>query len=271
MGLVTYILLGDVVSEALKFTTKLMLMLSVLSWVVLCAGPLGYKSAALPLQAAMLSLIVSLGIAFVTFILSVTLLLWSKGKGLNQNQKFLVVAILITLMPNLLVGTQLKKATSLPEIHDITTDTLNPPVFHDIVALRKGAPNSLKYQLDGAAETLAALQRSAYPDLKTVATSLSSQHVLELSVQILQDQGLDVVNVDPANNIIEATATSFWYGFKDDLVVRIQAVEPGSRVDLRSVSRVGRSDVGANAARIRAFIQRFKSLEAINQRVIATE
>jgi uncharacterized protein (DUF1499 family) len=70
-----------------------------------------------------------------------------------------------------------------------------------------------------------------------------------------------VINVNAVKGIIEATATSFWYGFKDDVVVRIQATEQGSKIDLRSVSRVGRSDVGVNAIRIRTFSNEFKVRE----------
>ena len=184
-----------------------------------------------------------------------------KDKGFNQNRKFLFLALLISLVPSILVGTQLKKAASAPEIHDITTDTLNPPVFDDIVALRNGAPNSLVYEYQGSAEKLSELQRIAYPDLTTLTSSLSAKQAIERATDVLTAQGLDIVNVDHVKGVVEATATSFWYGFKDDVVVRIQATDQGSRIDLRSISRVGRSDVGANTARIRTFSKRFKAFE----------
>lgn len=246
-------------SETLKLTTKLMVIMSVLSLVVLCAGPLGYKSGALPLQPAMLSLIVSLGIAVITFIATVLFYCLVKEKGFGHNKKFLLLALLICLVPSLLVGTQLHKATKVPEIHDITTDPFDPPVFDVVVQLRQDAPNSLVYEYQGSAEKLANLQHVAYPDLKPLASTLSVPQAVERSINILRSQGLDIVNVDVEKGMIEATATSFWYGFKDDLVVRIQANEQGSRIDLRSVSRVGRSDIGANAARISDFIQYFKA------------
>ncbi|MFT7185312.1 MAG: hypothetical protein ACI84K_000687 [Pseudohongiellaceae bacterium] len=248
-------------NEALKFKTKLMVTMSILSIVILCAGPLGYKSGALPLQPAMVTLIVSLGIAVVTLILSLILFALGKDKGFSQNRKFLLIALLISLVPSLFVGMQLKTAASVPEIHDISTDTFNPPVFDAIVMLRKDAPNSLVYEYRGSAEKLAALQIAAYPDLKPLTSILPVNLAIERTVGILKNQGLDVINVNAANGTIEATATSFWYGFKDDVVVRIQATEQGTRVDLRSVSRVGLSDVGANAARIRLFSKEFKALE----------
>ena len=248
-------------NEAPKKPTKVMVMMSILSIVVLCAGPFGYKSGVLSLQPALLLLIASLGIAVVTLIASVLLFLWDKNKGLNQNRKFLLMALLTSLVPSLLVGAQLRMATLVPEIHDITTDTLNPPVFDDIVALRKGASNDLIYEYQGSAEKLAELQRAAYPDLMPLTSSLSVKQAMERSVGILKEQGLEVINVDHVKGLIEATATSLWYGFKDDVVVRIQATDQSRRIDLRSVSRVGRSDVGANAARIRTFSNKFNALE----------
>jgi len=238
-----------------------MVMMSILSVVILFAGPLGYKSGVLPLQPALLSLIVSMGIAVVAFISSFVLFVLVKNKSFNQNRKLLFIALLISLIPSLLVGTQLKKAASVPEIHDITTDTLNPPVFNDIAELRKDAPNGLVYEYQGSADKLGELQRAAYPDLKPLDSPLSAKKAIKRVVDILEGQGLDIVNVDHAEGVVEATATSFWYGFKDDVVVRIRGTDQGSTIDLRSVSRVGRSDIGANAARIKAFIKKFHALE----------
>ena len=83
--------------------------------------------------------------------------------------------------------------------------------------------------------------------------------VFDRSEQVVQGLGWEVVNADRAAGRIEATDTTFWFGFKDDVVVRIRPADNGSRVDLRSVSRVGGGDIGANAARIRAFSSRLIS------------
>ena len=71
--------------------------------------------------------------------------------------------------------------------------------------------------------------------------------------------GWEIVASDPAQGRIEATATTFWFGFKDDIVVRLAAEGTGSRVDVRSLSRIGSSDVGANAQRIRAYLEKVKA------------
>jgi uncharacterized protein (DUF1499 family) len=249
------------VSETYKKSTKLMVIMSILSIAILLAGPVGYKSGVLPLQPALLSLILSLGIAVVALIASFSLFLLVKERGFSPDRKFLLMAFVISLVPSLLVGAKLKIAASVPEIHDITTDTLNPPMYEEIVDLRKGASNSLVYEYQGSAEKLSALQAAAYPDLKPLSSKLSVKLALVRAVSILEEQGLVVVNVNAVKGIVEATATSFWYGFKDDVVVRVQATDQGSRIDLRSVSRVGRSDVGINAARIRTFSKKFIAFE----------
>ena len=245
----------------IKLPTKLAVILSVLSVVILCSGPIGYKSGVLPLQPALLSLIVSLGIAVAALLLSLILFVMVKEQGFTQNRKCITTAVLLSLVPVILVATQLKVAVSVPEIHDITTDTVNPPVFEEIAILRKEAPNDLVYEYQGSAEKLAELQHAAYPDLRSLTSSLPINKVVDHSIRILQEQGLEVINVDHTKGLVEATATSFWYGFKDDVVVRVQAAEQGSRIDLRSTSRVGRSDVGVNAARIRTFSKKFQAFE----------
>ena len=147
---------------------------------------------------------------------------------------------------------QLKQARSLPMIHDITTDLIDPPAFQSILSLRASAPNPPEH---GGAE-LARQQRIAYPDIQPLLVPVEPAQVFAQALAIARDLGWVIVMVDPEQGLIEATDTTFWFGFKDDVVIRISASEEGSRVDLRSKSRVGLSDVGANAARIRRFLGR---------------
>jgi uncharacterized protein (DUF1499 family) len=139
-------------------------------------------------------------------------------------------------------------------IHDITTDTENPPVFVSILALRKDAPNSAIY---GGPE-VATRQHVAYPDIRPLVSDLPPARAFERSRSVAQQMGWNIVDEDPAEGRIEAIATTRWFGFKDDIVLRIApAAGTGSRIDIRSVSRVGKSDVGTNARRIRAFLRKF--------------
>lgn len=145
----------------------------------------------------------------------------------------------------------MQKARSLPPIHDISTDTSRPPEFVAVLPLRADAPNSAEY---GGAE-LAAQQLKAYPDVRTHRMDAAPAQAFMRAKDAASALGWELVAADPAAGRIEATATTTWFGFKDDVVVRIEPDGVGSRVDVRSVSRVGGSDVGANAARIRAFLR----------------
>ena len=147
---------------------------------------------------------------------------------------------------------QLRLARSLPPIHDITTDTGDPPEFVTVLELRTDAPNPAVY----AGAAVAEQQQRAYPDLKPLQVGLAPADVLAHAVNVGESMGWKIVAAVPLEGRLEATATTFWFGFKDDVVVRITPSDGGSRVDVRSVSRVGRSDVGANARRIRTFLEK---------------
>ncbi len=143
-------------------------------------------------------------------------------------------------------------AQRVPPIHDITTDTETPPVFVAVLALRKDAPNPADY----GGPDIAAQQRAAYADLRPFHVNISPEQAFGKALAAARDMGWDIVAADPSEGRIEATDTTFWFGFKDDVVVRIMKADQGSRIDVRSVSRVGKSDVGANARRIRSYIER---------------
>jgi uncharacterized protein (DUF1499 family) len=159
----------------------------------------------------------------------------------------LVVAVGVFAMP---FGFR-RKAMSVPPIHDITTDTSDPPAFVAVIAARQAAHarNPPEY----AGPEVAAQQKSAYPDLVPITLPVPKEQAFEKARAAAQSLGWEIVAADAGEGRLEATDTTRWFGFKDDVVVRVRPEGGGSRVDVRSKSRVGRSDVGANAARIRAF------------------
>jgi uncharacterized protein (DUF1499 family) len=143
-----------------------------------------------------------------------------------------------------------RTAKSVPPIHDISTDTDNPPVFVAVAELRHDASNPIEY---GGPE-IAAQQHRGYPDLKPVTLSDPPARAFERALEAARGQGWEIVASVPAEGRIEATDTTRFFGFKDDIVVRVKPEGAGSRVDVRSLSRVGKSDVGKNASRIRAYL-----------------
>jgi uncharacterized protein (DUF1499 family) len=171
-------------------------------------------------------------------------------------------AVLASLSVALLIGTvtfalpwqQRRTARTVPPIHDITTDLGDPPAFEAILPLRADAPNSAEYE----GEEIAAQQRAAYPDITPLYLEAAPGAAFTQALDAARGMGWEIVSADSTRGRIEATATTRWFGFKDDVVVRITADGSRSRVDVRSVSRVGRSDVGANAARIRKYLARLR-------------
>lgn len=141
-------------------------------------------------------------------------------------------------------------AQNLPKIHDISTDTVNPPRFVAIVPLRANAANQIDY---GGAD-VALKQTQAYPDLVPLMLAVPLDRAFVRALDAAQRMGWNVVDAVPAEGRIEASDSTFWFGFTDDIVIRITPSGSGSRLDIRSVSRVGLSDVGTNARRIRKYL-----------------
>jgi uncharacterized protein (DUF1499 family) len=144
----------------------------------------------------------------------------------------------------------LAQAKGVPPIHDITTDNIDPPAFVALLEVRGKAPNGAAY---GGPE-VAAQQQKAYPDIKTVLVKAPPREAHQAAIDAARSLGWEVIASDAAAGRVEATDTTGWFGFKDDIVVRVRPEGSGSRIDVRSVSRVGKSDLGANAKRVRQFL-----------------
>lgn len=138
-------------------------------------------------------------------------------------------------------------ARAYPPINDISTDTEDPPVFWDM-------PNPSVYP----GEYTAALQRAAYPDLAPLLLNSTPSRTYALAMALIKNKGWEIVADDAAEGRIEAVDRSLFYGFKDEIVIRIAKSDGGARVDLRSRSRIGRIDRGVNAKRIRSFLAALK-------------
>lgn len=144
----------------------------------------------------------------------------------------------------------LLQVRGIPSIHDITTDAENPPQFVAVLPLRAGAANPPGYPGAHVFE----LQGIAYPGVRPVVLGVPPAQAFSRALAVARKLGWDVVAAVEKDGRIEAVDTTRWFGFKDDVVIRVAPSGGGSRVDIRSKSRVGRSDVGANAARIQGFL-----------------
>ena len=148
----------------------------------------------------------------------------------------------------------LRRAQNAPPIHDITTDLENPPTFEAALPLRADAPNSLERPAE-----LAEQQRQGYPELAPITLSLPLNQAFPRALAVAQEMGWQIVTADQGSGRIEATDTTRWFGFVDDIAVRLTPWGAGTRVDVRSVSRVGLNDTGTNARRIRRYLNGLQS------------
>ncbi len=150
------------------------------------------------------------------------------------------------------------EADNVPPIHDISTDTTDPPVFVDVLPLRADAPNTTEYgRAEGMTpEQLRQLTAEAYGDLVPARLSVPPGEAFDRALAAVRDLGWEIVAEARDEGRIEATDTTFWFRFKDDVVIRIRPDADGSIVDARSLSRVGRGDAGTNARRLREFLGR---------------
>lgn len=218
---------------------------------LLASGP-GTRLGAWPWQAGIALLrwatYLGLGAAAVSLVVLVLALVprWRAGVGIAAVALGLGLA---AATPPLLL---LAQARRVPPIHDITTDTIDPPDFVALLETRRQAPNGFRH---GGAE-IAAQQRKAYPDIQPLTLGTSPRETVQRALEAARAMGWEVALVDPVAGRIEATATTTWFGFRDDVVIRVRPNGPGSRVDVRSMSRVGRSDLGANARRVRELLAR---------------
>jgi uncharacterized protein (DUF1499 family) len=151
---------------------------------------------------------------------------------------------------------QLRAGHGLPSIHDITTDPEDPPLFSAVLSRRTGKVSPPEYDGPDAADQ----QRRAYPDIVPLDLGVAPERAIDEAALVAGELGWEIVALDRTRGVLEAIDTTFWFRFKDDVVVRVRASGPSrSRVDVRSKSRVGRGDLGANARRIREFTAALRS------------
>ena len=214
---------------------------------IIGAAPL-YRFAGVSLETAFALLKYGTYAAAATILLSV---IWVIVAALTRSGTGLLLVVVGVVLA---VGTgqaplRMKaKADSVPFIHDITTDTAAPPPFVALAPVRANVPNGVDYTTDPAE------QLKGYPDIKTFKSTKPAAELFEKALAVAKTMKWDVVSSSSDEGRIEATDTTAWWGFKDDIVIRVAADGNGSKLDIRSMSRVGKSDLGKNAERVRAFL-----------------
>jgi uncharacterized protein (DUF1499 family) len=226
--------------------------LAVASALLLLAGPVGYRLGILPLRVALQTFLRwgAYG-AIAAAVLSLAGLVVTLTRP-REARRGILLATVSLLAGVALIGIpgRFRLGPPRPPIHDITTDTREPPEYVAVLPLRANAPNTTVY----GGEKIASQQRKAYPDLQPLILNVPPPQAFERAIETVREMGWDVVAADAAAGRIEATDTTFWFGFKDDVVIRVRPADGTSRIDVRSLSRVGGGDAGTNAKRIRTYL-----------------
>jgi len=233
---------------------------------LIVAGP-GYRVRLLPLIPALLAT----ALGFVSFLLAFVIggIGWLSGRRWARplprgTTVMLGFDALVALFGIVFVV----HASGAPPIHDITTDEDDPPAFKAVLAARAadGAQNPPDYrrteEVRGATLDVAAAQRKAYPNVLPINSAAPPALLMQPAEKAARDMGWGIVAADAADGRVEATATTRYFGFKDDIVVRIRPTSSGSRIDVRSESRVGLGDAGTNAHRVLAYLAKLRALIA---------
>jgi hypothetical protein len=167
--------------------------------------------------------------------------------GLRKRSVPLLIAALVMAVASAALPLDyVRRVKTLPYINDVTTDTERPPQFSP----PKAYPSHF-----------GELQQIGYPDLRPLELALPPKQAFAGAAELVGNRGWEITALDESVGTIEAVATTRWFGFKDDVAIRVRASGAGSRVDMRSKSRVGRSDAGANAERIRQFLHALQSTQ----------
>ena len=222
-----------------------------LSVVIVHSGLLEIGPALVTFGASLTLALIALLLAFAAFVS-----IWKDGHaGLGASLGAIGIVILLMAYPAYIA----LKARHLPWIHDSTTDPIDPPRYDTLARARPRDANSAIY----AGLATAELQLAAYPDIEPLDGDIGPRSAYDAALTVINRRRWRVVEARPPDQgrqegRIEAVARTPIMGFRDDVVVRVRPFEGGSRVDIRSSSRYGLFDFGANAARVRALLEQIE-------------
>ena len=219
---------------------------AVVATALLPIGALGSRFALWDWTIGVLLVTIASGLVVVGAASAITAVIIARRRQLPDDLRASGIGLTLCLLAVAYMGMQLQAVFSVPPIHHVSTDTGEPPQFIEVPALRGPDSNPLDYD----AETIAPLQAEAYPWVMPLTLPMTPEAAFAKARAALEDMGMEIVAEHPQQGVIEATATTFWFGFKDDVAVRVRPHPQGALVDARSISRVGVSDIGLNAERV---------------------
>jgi uncharacterized protein (DUF1499 family) len=221
---------------------------AILAIIIVHSGLLEIRPALVTFGAAMALAILALLLAFAGFVS-----IWKDGViGMGASLSAIGIAILLLAYPTYIAV----KARNLPWIYDISTDPIDPPRYDTLAKARPRDANPIVYP----GLVVAELQLEAYPDIEPLDADIDTRSAYNAALAVINRRRWRVVEARAPDQgrpegRIEAVARTAIMGFRDDVIVRVRPFEGGARVDIRSSSRYGSFDFGANAARIRGLVE----------------
>jgi uncharacterized protein (DUF1499 family) len=234
-----------------RFIGIIGLVLAVAALLLLAAGPVGWRTGWWSFRLAFTTL---MPYAFYVGIVAMAVSALALIMSLGRLTRVLIIAVLGLLIGGVAAyfpwhASEMRGV--YPPMHDITSDVADPPSFEFAAAMRtaeQGAPTAYP-----GADT-AAMQQKYYPGIAPALLDMPPAQAFDRALQVVKTNGWTIVKSDPQAGVIDAYDRSFWFGFTDDVAIRVTAAANGSKVDIRSGSRQGRGDFGVNAARVRGFL-----------------
>ena len=231
-------------------TARWLKKITIALFLLLPLGALGTKFGLWPFTVGLLLFALSVLGSVIILVIN---LIWNFRKPGPANRKIILITSIIALAPLVVALLAMRNSAGGPIIHDISTDLISPPEF---IAgkIERGEDSNAKQRTSDDLR----IQQEVYSDIKPITSALTTDQAFKKAVRIRRQLGWDIYAEAPNEGRIEAVDTTFWFGFKDDIVIRVQPANDVSRIDLRSVSRVGRGDLGANAKRVSSFVEAFE-------------
>lgn len=198
-------------------------------------------------------------LALAVIILGVVFFIWDRMKS---KKPFWILRMAALIVAIIYVGYMFSiylTAQSVPAIHDISTDLADPPAFQTLTLRADNLdniPDNSDMQGLSPMQRWTRLHQDAYPNIRSVRIDMKVADIIEKAERLATDRGWEIASTIAEQGHLEATATTDIFRFKDDIVLRVRPTQngEGSIIDMRSVSRVGQSDLGANAQRVERFL-----------------
>ncbi|GEO13173.1 DUF1499 domain-containing protein [Microvirga aerophila] len=230
------------------------LAVTVMAVLMIRFGRIDYDAGFVALGGGLAAALLAVGLSIIGFVR-----IWQEGRrGLGSAIKGLIIASLVLAYPAWLSV----RAVTLPAIADVSTDTDDPPAFSRSRAALDARKGLVPPDVSPEAREM---QREAYVQIAPLTLDLGPEEAFALVRKAAENLGWQVIEAVPpggrmGTGRLEAVDRTMFLRLPDDVTVRIRPRVDGTRIDIRSASRMGRHDFGANAKRIRAFLEEASNL-----------